>query len=102
MSAILQKSFIKFFAIIFIIASFLFAQNEAGAAVSIRNVGAWVSGTSNLNPAIPGTAGIGDMMLLAYGTKPYSDAPTIDQGWVSIGSATDGTVASSGNDVGSM
>ncbi|MDP3057817.1 MAG: hypothetical protein Q8N37_04885 [bacterium] len=74
---------------------------EARAAVSVRNVGAYVSGTANLTPVIPATAVAGDMMLLAYGTKPYNDAPTINQGWISIGSATDGTVAA-GVDVGSM
>lgn len=70
-------------------------------AISIRAVGAHVSGTSKLTPVIPTAQVTGDMMVCLYGTKPYSDAPTISQGWVSIGSATDGTVAA-GVDVGSM
>lgn len=41
------------------------------------------------------------MMLLAYGTKPFDDAPTFPAGWTSLGSATDGSVAA-GIDVGSM
>jgi hypothetical protein len=36
-----------------------------------------------------------------YGTKPYNDAPTIDQGWTDLGSGTSGTNAS-GIDSGSM
>jgi hypothetical protein len=40
-------------------------------------------------------------MLLFYGTKPYNDAPSINQGWASLGSATDGTTAA-GVDTGSM
>lgn len=70
-------------------------------AISIRATGVYIKGTANLTPAIPTEQLTGDMMLCFYGTKPYSDAPTIDQGWTSLGSATDGTVAA-GIDVGSM
>mgnify|MGYP001579176244 FL=1 len=70
-------------------------------AISIRATGTYTSGTANLTPAIPAAAVSGDMMICAYGTKPYSDAPTINNGWTSLGSATDGTVAA-GVDVGSM
>ena len=69
--------------------------------ISIRATGAAVYGTANLVPVIPTAQLTGDMMLCFYGTKPYSDAPTIDQGWTSLGYATDGTVAA-GVDVGSM
>ena len=69
--------------------------------ISIRATGTYTSGTANLTPAIPAGATAGDMMICAYGTKPYSDAPTINNGWTSFGSATDGTVAA-GVDVGSM
>jgi hypothetical protein len=41
------------------------------------------------------------MMLCFYGTKPFNDAPTIDQSWTDLGNATDGSVAA-GVDVGSM
>ena len=70
-------------------------------AISLRAVGTPVYGTANLTPAIPTAQLTGDMMLCLYGTKPYGDAPTIDQGWTSLGYATDGTVAA-GVDVGSM
>ena len=70
-------------------------------AVSLRAVGTYTSGTANLTPGIPAGAVTGDMMLCFYGTKPYSDAPTINQSWNNYGSATDGTVAA-GVDVGSM
>ncbi len=78
-----------------------FKVNEAFAAIAIRATGAYVNGTANLTPVIPAGSVAGDMMILAYGTKPFNDAPTIDQGWTSIGSATDGTVVD-GVDVGSM
>ena len=70
-------------------------------AISIRATGTATFGTANLTPAIPAGATGGDMMICVYGTKPYSDAPTINNGWTSLGSATDGTVAA-GVDVGSM
>ena len=69
--------------------------------ISVRATGTYLSGTANLTPAIPAGATSGDMMLCVYGTKPYSDAPTINNGWTSLGSATDGTVAA-GVDSGSM
>ena len=69
--------------------------------INLRDNGSPVSGTANLTPVIPASQLTGDMMLCLYGTKPYSDAPTINQGWISLGSATNGTVAA-GNDVGSM
>lgn len=70
-------------------------------AISYRATGAPLYTTGNATPVIPAGAVAGDMMICIYGTKPYSDAPTIDQGWTSLGSATDGTVAA-GVDVGSM
>ena len=70
-------------------------------AISLRATGTYTSGTANLTPAIPAGATSGDMMICAYGTKPYDDAPTINNSWTSLGSATDGTVAA-GVDVGSM
>lgn len=70
-------------------------------AISLRAVGTYVSGTANLTPGIPTGAASGDMMLCFYGTKPYSDAPTINNSWIDLGNATDGTVAA-GIDVGSM
>src|SRR3989304_10550139 len=70
-------------------------------AVSLRAVGTYTRATANLTPGIPAGAVTGDMMLCFYGTKPYSDAPTINQAWNTYGSATDGTVAA-GVDVGSM
>lgn len=70
-------------------------------AIAIRATGTYVEGTANLTPGIPAGATTGDMMLCFYGTKPFNDVPTIDNGWNLIGSATDGSVAA-GNDVGSM
>ena len=70
-------------------------------AISIRATGSYVSGVANLTPVIPTAQLNGDMMLCFYGTKPYNDAPTINQGWTDLGNATDGVVAA-GVDVGSM
>lgn len=70
-------------------------------AVAHRATGTYVNGTAKLTPGIPAGAAAGDMMLCFYGTKPYNDAPTIDQGWTDLGSASDGTTAA-GVDVGSM
>lgn len=70
-------------------------------AISIRATGAYVNGTANLTPVIPAGAVAGDMMICAVATKPYNGVNSMSSGWVSIGSATDGTVAS-GIDVGSV
>jgi len=73
-------------------------------AIALRAVGTWAAGTANQTftiPSSPSAPQAGDMMLLFYGTKPYNDNPTINNGWASLGSATDGTTAA-GNDVGSM
>jgi hypothetical protein len=73
-------------------------------AIAIRAVGTWAAGTANLTvtiPSAPAAPQAGDMMVMFYGTKPYTDNPTIGQSWVNLGAATDGTVAA-GNDVGSM
>ena len=70
-------------------------------AIAFRAVGAYVSGVANLTPVIPAAQLNTDMMLCFYGTKPYNDAPTINQGWTDLGNATDGVVAA-GVDVGSM
>lgn len=70
-------------------------------AIALRANGTWIDSTANVIPVIPTGAVAGDIMICSYGTKPYSDAPTINNGWTLIGSATDGTVAA-GIDVGSM
>ncbi len=70
-------------------------------AVSIKLTGLATSGTGNLTPAIPAGAVAGDMMLCIIGTKPYNGVNTMPTGWLSLGSATDGTVAA-GVDTGSM
>lgn len=70
-------------------------------AISFRAVGAYVNGTANLTPAIPAGTVAGDIMLCAVGTKPWDGVNTMNNDWVSLGFATDGTVAA-GNDVGSM
>lgn len=70
-------------------------------AIGFRATGAWLDSTGNLTVAIPAGTVAGDLMILFYGTKPYNDVPTIDQGWTNAGAATDGTVAA-GIDVGSM
>ena len=74
---------------------------SASPGISFRAVGAYVSGTAALTPVIPAAQLTGDMMLCFLGVKPYSDTPTISNGWASLGYATDGTVAA-GVDVGSM
>ena len=70
-------------------------------AIGFRATGAWVATTGNQTVTIPTGTAAGDLMVMFYGTKPYNDAPTIDQGWTDAGAATDGTVAA-GIDVGSM
>lgn len=70
-------------------------------AIALRANGTWIDSTGNLTPVIPTGVPAGDIMICSYGTKPYSDAPTINNGWTLIGSATDGTVAA-GIDAGSM
>lgn len=70
-------------------------------AISVRAQGAAVSGVANLTPVIPTAQLTGDIMVCVYGTKPFNDAPTIDQGWSDLLESTDGTVAA-GVDVGSM
>jgi hypothetical protein len=70
-------------------------------AVSFRAVGTYVNGTANLTPVIPTGTVAGDIMLCAVGTKPFNGVNTMPAGWVSLGFATNGTVAA-GNDVGSM
>lgn len=70
-------------------------------AISLRANGTWINSTENVTPVIPAGAVAGDIMICSYGTKPFGDAPTINNGWTLIGSATDGTVAA-GIDTGSM
>jgi hypothetical protein len=73
-------------------------------AIALRAVGTWAAGTANQTfaiPTSPSTPQAGDMMLLFYGTKPYNDAPSINNSWAELGSATDGTTGA-GIDVGSM
>lgn len=70
-------------------------------AVSFRAVGAFLGGAANISPALPTGVVAGDMMLCFYGTKPYNDVPTINNGWTDFGNATDGTIVA-GVDVGSM
>ncbi len=70
-------------------------------AVSFRAVGAYVNGIANLTPVIPSGTVSGDIMLCVIGTKPFNGVNSMDNSWISLGTATDGTVAA-GNDVGSM
>lgn len=70
-------------------------------AIAIRAQGAAISGVANIGPAIPTAQLTGDMMVCVYGTKPFDDVPTIDQGWSDLLGSTDGTVAA-GVDIGSM
>lgn len=70
-------------------------------AIGFRATGAWLATTGNSAFTIPAGTVAGDLMVMFYGTKPYNDVPTIDQGWTDAGAATDGTVAA-GIDVGSM
>lgn len=70
-------------------------------AIGFRATGAWVATTGNQIVTIPAGTVAGDLMVMFYGTKPFNDVPTIDQGWNNAGAATDGTVAA-GTDVGSM
>ena len=70
-------------------------------AIGFRATGAYVATTANQTVTIPAGTVAGDLMVMFYGTKPFNDVPTIDQGWTNAGAATDGTVAA-GTDVGSM
>lgn len=70
-------------------------------SILLRAAGTYVFGTGNITPTIPGSPQVGDMMLCIVGTKPYNGVNTLPAGWTSIGSATDGTVATSAADLGS-
>lgn len=72
-------------------------------AISIRATGTYASGgaVGSITPAIPAGATAGDMMLCFVANKEYDGTQTINQSWVTIGTATDGTVQS-GTDVGSV
>jgi hypothetical protein len=71
-------------------------------AIGFRAAGAWSWATTNTqSPAIPAAQVTGDLMVCFYQTKPYSDSPTINQSWNSLGPYTSGTNAA-GVDNGSM
>jgi hypothetical protein len=71
-------------------------------AIGFRAAGAWSWVTTNTqSPAIPAAQVTGDLMVCFYQTKPYSDSPTINQSWNSLGPYTSGTNAA-GVDSGSM
>jgi hypothetical protein len=73
-------------------------------AIALRATGSWADTTANITVTIPTTPSApqaGDLMVMFYGTKPFSDTPTIDQNWNNGGAATDGTTVA-GNDTGSM
>jgi len=70
-------------------------------AIGFRATGTYTAAAGNITPAIPAGAVAGDLMILFYGCKPFSGAPTINNAWNNGGAATDGTVAA-GIDVGSM
>jgi len=64
-------------------------------AIALRAASsAWQTTTSNVTVTLP-TYAAGDLGIIFYGTKPYNDAPTIDQSWNSGGSYTSGTNGSS-------
>jgi hypothetical protein len=70
-------------------------------AIALRAAGTWSATTGNITVTIPTGTVSGDLMVMYYGTKPYNDAPTINNSWIDGGAATDGTVAA-GIDTGSM
>lgn len=72
-------------------------------AISIRATGAYsVQGSVNsITPGIPAGATAGDMMLCFVACKEYNSTQTINQSWIFLGFATNGTTAS-GGDTGSV
>lgn len=72
-------------------------------AISLRATGTYAEngGNSSFTVSIPAGAASGDMMLCFIGGKPYNTTFTLSGSWTSLGSATNGTVAS-GGDTGSM
>jgi hypothetical protein len=70
------------------------------AIARYSNLASWVVTTANQTVTLPSYAA-GYLGMIFYGTKPYSDSPTIDQGWSNLGSYTSGTNGS-GIDTGSM
>ena len=70
-------------------------------AIALRATSAWAATTAQITAAIPAGTLVGDLMIMFYGTKPFSDVPTINNSWNNAGAATDGTVPA-GIDVGSM
>ncbi len=100
-----MKFSLNIFAVFFVAISFFGLNvNSAEAAITLRAAGTYTSGTANITPAIPAAQVADDLMILIVGTKPYNGSNTISgpTGWTSLGSATDGTVAASSADLGSM
>jgi len=54
----------------------------------------WQTTTANVTVTLPSYSS-GNLGIILYGTKPYNDAPTIDQSWNAGGSYTSGTNGSS-------
>ena len=74
-------------------------------AIGHRATGTAVFGQNSIAPAIPAAQVTGDMMLLIAGGKPFGwavGASPASQGWTSLGTFTDGSVAASAADLGSM
>jgi hypothetical protein len=73
-------------------------------ALAHKSTGAFTFLQNSFSPTLP-THAAGDMLLLLCGGKPYNrqiSPNPAGQGWTSLGSFTDGTVAVSGADTGSM
>lgn len=70
-------------------------------AIGVRGVSVPQFSTGNIAVNLIAGLQTGDMMVCYYGTKPWNDAPTIDQGWTDLGETHNGTVAA-GVDVGAM
>jgi hypothetical protein len=97
------KTASRLLAVFFVLAAFLFPQNEARAAVAFGSAGAVVAGTTSL--AVPHPAGIvaGDLLVLVVGNKfSPTHSPATPVGWtlVTNGQGSGGLGNTATNDAG--
>jgi hypothetical protein len=73
-------------------------------AITHLGTSATVFGVNDITPTIAGSPSAGAMMILLVGGKPYNSTfgGSMAPGWTSLSTFTDGTVAASAADLGSM
>lgn len=74
-------------------------------AIALRSVGTSTSAaldTASIAPAVPATAVATDLSILSVIMKPFDTTITTPSGWTKVTERTNGTVAASGADLGSV